>query len=113
MNDIIEISWMTDSIDEARKVCRYLVQERLVATAQIVPWVESIYRWNNQVETVQESKVVLKTRLNLFEKIKEVITKNCHYEIPELIYHHVDGGLEGCLQWINESATDLPTSELK
>jgi periplasmic divalent cation tolerance protein len=103
MADFIEIHWTSGSIDEARKVSRYLVQERWVASAQITPWIESISMWNNQLETTQESKIVLKTRLENYEKIKEIIQKNCRYQVPEITYSIIDGGNKEYLDWINES----------
>lgn len=103
MSEYIEVHWTSGSLDEARKICRYLVQERLVACAQIVPWVESIYMWNNQLETTQESKVVLKTLLEKFDQIKEIITDNCSYEVPEITYTQLDGGNEAYLSWLKES----------
>jgi periplasmic divalent cation tolerance protein len=103
MSDFIEIHWTSGSIDEARKISRYLVQERFAASAQIIPWIESIYMLNNQLETTQESKIILKTRLENFEKIKEVIQQNCRYQIPEIIYHHIDGGHQEFLDWIADS----------
>jgi periplasmic divalent cation tolerance protein len=109
---MIEIHCTTGSIDEARKICRYLVQERFVACAQIVPWVESIYMWNNQLETTQESKILLKARLEMFEKIKEVILQNSSYDVPEILYTIIDGGSEGYLQWIAESTPDFATSDV-
>lgn len=84
MSEFIEIHWSSGSIDEARTVCRYLVQERLVACAQIIPWIESIYQWDNQLETTQESKVILKTKGAFFQKIEEVIKKNSSYQVPEI-----------------------------
>jgi len=105
MAENIEIHWTAGSLDEARKVCRYLAQERLVACAQIVPWVESIYMWNNQLETTQESKIILKTRLDLYEQVKEVIEKNCSYEVPEITYTQIDGGNKCYLDWLEESTS--------
>lgn len=103
MADFIEIQWTSGSIDEARKVCRYLVQERLVACAQIIPWIESVYLWNNQLETGQESKITLKTCLPHFETIKKIILDNCKYEVPEITYHTIEGGHHEYLNWISES----------
>lgn len=103
MADFIEIQWASGSIDEARKVCRYLVQERFVACAQIIPWIESIYMWDNLLETSQESKVFLKTTLDRFDQIKKIINENCSYEIPEIIYRKIDGGNQDYLDWIIES----------
>lgn len=102
----IEIYWTSGSIDEARKVCRYLVQEKFVACAQIVPWIESIYRWNAQIETSQESKITLKTDLKHFETIKKIIKENCSYQVPEIIYQHVAGGDQEYLKWIQESLVE-------
>lgn len=105
MTEFIEIHWTSGSLDEARKVSRYLVQERYVASAQITPWIESVYMWNNQLETTQESKVVFKTRLELFEKVKEIILQNCKYDIPEVTAVRVDLGNEAYVDWLNAAVT--------
>ena len=107
MTEFIEIQWTSGSIDEARKVCRYLVQERLVACAQITPWIESVYMWNNLLETTQESKIILKTRLSHFETIKQVILDNSKYEVPEITYSTIEGGHQLYLDWINQSLSVL------
>ncbi|KAF3361485.1 Protein CutA, chloroplastic [Chlamydiales bacterium STE3] len=103
MTECIEIYWTSGSIDEARKVARYLVQERYVACAQIVPWIESIYMWNNQLETTQESKVTFKTQANRFEEIKKIIIDNSKYQIPEITFSIINGGSEDYLNWLKES----------
>ena len=78
MDQLIEIHWACGSIDEGRKVCRYLVQERYVACAEIIPWIESIYMWNNQLETSQESKVILRTRHSKYEAIRRSFSITAH-----------------------------------
>ncbi len=112
MSKCIEIHWTTGSIDEARKICRYLVQERLVACAQIVPWVESVYMWNNQLETAQESKVILKTRLDHFDDIKVFIIENCSYDVPEIPYTILDDGNAEYLEWVEASTPSISTAEV-
>lgn len=107
MSDFIEVHWTSGSLDEARKVSRYLVQERYVACAQIIPWIESAYMWNNQLETAQESKIILKTRQIHFEKIKEIILKNCKYQIPEITVIEIQNGNKEYLDWIGESTAPL------
>lgn len=107
MTEFIQIQWTSGSLDEARKVSRYLVQERLVACAQIVPWVESVFMWNNQLETVQESKIILKAPLDNYEKVKEVIVQNCKYEVPEITFVKIDGGNKEFLEWLTESTNAL------
>lgn len=107
MSQFIEIHWTCGNLDEARKISRYLVQERLVACAQIIPWIESIFMWNNQQDTVQESKIIFKTRLEHYGQIKKVIEENCSYEVPEITYVHIDGGNESYLNWLNESTPNF------
>ena len=103
MAEFIEIHWTSGSIDEARKISRFLVQERYVACAQIIPWIESIYMWNNQLETTQESKIVMKTRAENYEQIKAIIQENCKYQVPEITFQSIDGGNKEYLDWLLES----------
>lgn len=100
MTDFIEIQWTCGSLDEARKVGRHLVSERLVASVNIIPWVESIYMWNNELETSQESKVILKAHKDSFDKIKEYILKNCTYEVPGITFSSIEGSNQEYLDWL-------------
>lgn len=99
-NPFIEISWTSGSLDEARRISRFLVQERLVASAQIIPWIESIYMWNNQLETTQESKIVLKANLDNYKEIEKIIIENSSYEVTEIIYHDIEGGSDAYMEWM-------------
>lgn len=103
-DQFIEIHWISGSLDEARRLSRYLVQERYVACAQIVPWVESVYMWDNKLETTQESKIIFKTCLENYDKIKELIEKNCKYEVPEILWFKIEGGNKAYMDWMKESA---------
>lgn len=106
MSQYIEIHWTSASVEEARHISRYLVQERFVACAQIIPWVESIYMWDNNLHTAQESKIVLKAKKSQFDEIKNVIEQNCKYEVPEITYSEIVDGNESYLNWIKESTID-------
>ena len=110
MSEFIEIHWTSASLDEARRVCRYLVQERMVACAQLIPWIESVYMWNNQLETSQESKIVFKARKSNFEAVKEIILQNSSYEVPEITFSTIEGGNKEYLVWIVESTSELQGS---
>lgn len=107
MSEFIEIHWTSGSIDEARKISRYLVQEKLVACSQIIPWIESIYTWNGQIETSQESKISLKTRKDYYDRIKEVIVENCTYQVPEITYSAIDGGNDEFIEWMRENTSGV------
>lgn len=110
MSEPIEIHWTASSIDEARKVCRYLVQERHIACAQIIPWVESIYMWDNQLETAQESKIAIKTVRGKFDTVRQIIEENSSYEVPEITWRSIEGGNDAYLSWLDESVLDSAKS---
>lgn len=103
----IEMQWTSGSIDLARKISRYLVQERLVACAQIIPWIESVYMWNNQLETTQETKIIMKTREHLAHKVMKIILENHTYEIPEITWRPIAGGNPEYLNWVQENTPDF------
>lgn len=106
MTDLIEIHWTCGSIDEARRVSRYLVQERYVASAQMVPWIESVSMLDNQLETTQETKVIFKTRAEYYDKVREIIEKNSKYEIPEILFFKIEGGNKSYLDWLAQAVTE-------
>lgn len=102
--EFIEIHWTSASLDEARRISRYLVQERYAASAQIIPWFESIYMLDNKLETTQESKIILKTKKENFDKIREAIERNSKYEVPEIIWFKIEGGNRAYMDWLGSSA---------
>lgn len=106
--ECIEIHWTSGTLDEARRISRYLVQERYVACAQIVPWIESVFLWDGQLETTQESKIVLKTRREHYDKIREIIEQNCKYEVPEITWFKIEGGNKSYMDWLLESTALTP-----
>ena len=104
MAKMIQIHWNAASIDEARKVCRYLVQEKYVACANIVPWVESIFLWNDKLDVGQETKVILKTRKENFPAIKEIILQNTAFELPEILATDIADGHPEYLDWVERNS---------
>ncbi len=107
MAEYIHIHWTCGGIEEARRISEQLVKERLVACASIIPWVESIFLWNGQMDIRQESRVVFKTRRELFERVKEAILERAKYEVPEILATPIIDGHGEYLQWVRES-TDGP-----
>ena len=105
MTSFIELYWTAGSIDEARKVSRYLVQERFVASAKIIPWIESITMLNNQLDTTQESKVIFITRKELFKTIVEMITQSSKYQVPEISMIEIQDANQVYFEWLKESTS--------
>lgn len=73
---------------------------RLAACVTVLPGVESIYRWNDAVETANEVLLVIKTSAERFPALKSAILDLHSYEVPELIALPVSVGSEPYLTWL-------------
>ena len=87
---------------EAQKIARILVERLLAACVNIIA-VESIYRWEGEVEQAQEWLLVIKTTGEGFDRVRAAITELHSYEVPECISVAVEDGSAEYLQWISES----------
>lgn len=80
-----------------------LVEERLAACVNVLPEMDSIYRWQGRVDTARERQVFIKTTRAQLEAIKLRIQVLHPYEVPELLALPVVGGGEAYLTWLAES----------
>lgn len=92
--------------ETARRIVRTLVEERLAACGNIVPAVESIYRWEGKVETATEVLAVLKTDLGHYRTMEARLIALHPYEVPECIGLRVEEGAPSYLRWITESVNE-------
>jgi periplasmic divalent cation tolerance protein len=90
------------SEEEAVKIGRTLVEERLAGCANIVSGVRSIYRWKGAIEDDQEVLMILKTRRELFEPLKRRVKELHSYTVPEVIGLPLAVGLDDYLKWLEE-----------
>jgi periplasmic divalent cation tolerance protein len=93
------------SQDEAGRIAHALVERRLAACINIVPRIESVYRWQGKVETAEEWLLLIKTQAELFERVRDVVKDLHSYELPECMMLEVCAGSEEYLQWIAENTT--------
>ena len=86
--------------EEARRVGRLLVEEELVACANILPGIESIYRWKGEIETGHEILMLLKTTRGSYGRLESRLKALHSYEVPEIIAVPVAAGLPAYLRWV-------------
>ncbi len=93
--------------DEAARIGRMLVEERLAACATFVPGAQSIYRWKDGIESAAETLLLLKTNVDNLKSLEARLHQLHGYETPEFLVLGVDAGSEPYLAWLRESLGPL------
>ncbi len=86
--------------DVARRVCRALVEERLVACANLAP-TESLYEWEGRLEEAREVAAFCKTRAALVGRVAARVKELHPYEVPCVVAFPLLGGHGPYLAWID------------
>jgi periplasmic divalent cation tolerance protein len=90
------------SEEEARRISEELLSGRLIACANLLSGVDSHYRWEGKLEQVAEVMVLMKTRIELLEKVKAKILDSHSYQVPEIFALPIVWGSTDYLSWIEE-----------
>jgi periplasmic divalent cation tolerance protein len=89
--------------ETARRICNQLVTDKFAACANILPAVESIYRWKEQIESGNETLVLFKLSENRQLAFQEKLHSLHLYEVPEIIFIPISSGLPEYLHWVTEN----------
>ena len=103
MTDARIVLTTAGSPQEAEKIARALVEGRLAACVNIVPQIQSVYRWKDKIEQETEWLLIIKTKTNLFESVADAIKELHSYELPECVMLEVSSGSERYLNWMREN----------
>lgn len=87
---------------EAERIAETVVEERLAACGNVLDGMRSIFRWQGSVQKGHEAVLILKTREDLFEELKERIVALHSYELPCVVALPVASGHEPFLEWVGE-----------
>ena len=91
------------SQDEARKIAQHLIEHQLAACVNIIPHIESMYRWQGKMESSTEWLLLIKTTQEKFSAVRDAIRQLHSYDVPECIALVIEGGSAGYLDWIAQS----------
>jgi periplasmic divalent cation tolerance protein len=89
------------SLEEGRRLARELLDKRLAACVNLIPKVESIYRWQGAVESAEEVLLVMKTTSVRFAELRDKIAELHSYDVPEILALPVTDGSAAYLEWLN------------
>jgi periplasmic divalent cation tolerance protein len=103
MTDKVLVLTTAGNEGEAQKIAQELVEHRLAACVNIIPRVQSIYRWEGKVETAEEFLLVIKTTKTRSADVKVAIRELHSYDLPECVVVSMEDGSAEYLKWIEES----------
>jgi len=98
---IIFTTW--PSADAAREGARKLIEEKLAACANLLPNVESIYRWKGEIETSTEVMAVFKSTIGSYPRFEARLKELHPYEVPEIVALRATDGLPAYLRWVEQN----------
>ncbi|MFQ5747150.1 MAG: divalent-cation tolerance protein CutA [Gemmatimonadota bacterium] len=96
--------------DSLRRLADTVVAERLAACVNILPVVESIYRWEGEVQREAESLAILKSSEDRLGDLRRRVCELHPYEIPEFLALPVGSGLDEYLAWVEDATRPEPAS---
>ncbi len=105
MTDKIVVLSTCESAEQAEKLARALVEQRLAACVNIIPGMRSVYRWKGAIEDTGEFLLLIKSRRDLFDQMRLEIEKQHSYEVPEVIALPIVEGAENYLEWLRVETT--------
>ena len=101
--DAIVVYITSPNEDEAARIAKAIVDERLAGCVNIVKGIRSIYSWQGKIEDDSEVLMIVKTQKHLFERLKMRVKELHSYTVPEIIALPVVEGSEDYLNWLKEA----------
>jgi periplasmic divalent cation tolerance protein len=102
---IVVFSTFPDA-ETARRIGATIVEEKLAACVNLIPQVESIYRWKGVIETATEVMALIKSTTWKYQLLEARIRELHPYEVPEIISIRLDSGHLEYIRWIEQSVPE-------
>ena len=91
----------TDSPESARSLAEQLVASRKAACVNIVPRVDSVFRWEGNTDSEQETLLFVKSKLSALPGLVDLVRQLHTYDVPEIIALPIIGGYDAYLGWVD------------
>lgn len=105
MSDAIVVFMTASSAGEARRIADHLVETRTAACVQILPEIESVYRWNDEVQREKEVLMLAKTSAEQFTELEKSVRAIHSYETPEIVAIRASDVSEPYRVWLLETVS--------
>ncbi|HUE87310.1 MAG TPA: divalent-cation tolerance protein CutA [Vicinamibacterales bacterium] len=102
---IVLVTYPTDQ--DPLPLARTLVDEQLVACVNVLPPMQSVYRWEGKIEQAAEHQLVMKTTHERVKALEARLVDLHPYDVPEVLVLPISGGGEAYLNWLAASVRDL------
>jgi periplasmic divalent cation tolerance protein len=106
MEQAIVVYVTVGSAAEGERLARALVEERLAACVNRIGRVQSVYRWQGEVEQSEEELLIIKSVKDAFSVLEKRVRELHSYAVPEIIALPIVHGSESYLRWLREQVTD-------
>lgn len=87
----------------AKALAKSLIQNQAAACVQILGPMESFFVWEGKASQAREFLILIKTSRAQEPRILDIISQNHPYEVPEVLFFPVSGGLPDYLEWVQKS----------
>lgn len=101
MDDEIAVLTNVPDAATAEKIAHSLVKRRLAACVNILPVVNSVYRWEGRIEQAAETTLLIKSTQGRYAELETAIVELHPYDVPEIIALPIVAGLPAYLQWLS------------
>jgi periplasmic divalent cation tolerance protein len=105
MPEFIVVYVTAGSLDEADRLARGLVEERLAACVNRIGPIQSVYRWEGKLEQSEEHLLIIKTERDLFSALEKRVRELHTYSVPEIVALPIIDGSQDYLRWLGAQAT--------
>lgn len=103
MSDELVVLVTAPNSEEAARIAEALVTDRLAACVNILPAIESIYRWEGKVTRDSESLMIVKTTVARYSDVERRVKEVHSYSTPEIIAVKIDRGSAEYLSWLRDA----------